>query len=65
MTFLSYTIFSDLGLTQVRDVANLEGVAANKAMECIRHALGRDPSEGEYIKSLGIRVDRIGSEERA
>ena len=66
MTFISYTIFSDRALTQVRDVANLEGMAAGKAMEAIRHALsGRDPKEGEYIASLGIRFDRNGSEDHS
>ena len=57
---LSYTIFVDRQMTEVRDVANLEGMAADKAMECIRHALGgRDPQEGEYVADLGIRIDRI------
>lgn len=60
---LSYTIFTDRSMSEVRDVANLEGVAADKAMECIRHALGgRDPKEGEIVADLGIRVDCVISD---
>ena len=63
---LSYTIFTDRSMTEVRDVANLEGMAADKAMECIRHALGgRDPKVGEVVESLGIRVDNIVTDETA
>jgi len=61
---LSYTIFTDREMTEIRDVANLEGMAADKAMECIRHALGgRYPKAGEVVADLGIRVDAIDGDD--
>lgn len=63
MTFLSYTIFADAALTQVRQVANLSGEKAEQALRIFRDLKGNAPRERDVI--AGCRIDRIGSEDIA
>lgn len=60
MSFISYTIFADVALTQVRQVANLFGSDAERALRAFRNIKGSDVAERDVI--CGCRIDRIGSE---
>jgi hypothetical protein len=61
--FLSYTIFADRELTEVRHVANLVGREALDVLDIFRRELRREPREGDVAN--GCRIDRIGSEDAA
>lgn len=61
MSFISYTIFADAACTEVRDVANLFGDKADKALRSFKNLKGSEPKERDLI--CGCRIDRIGSED--
>ena len=63
MSFISYTIFSDVACTQVRNVANLYGDKAVEVLRSFKNLKGFEPKEGDII--CGCRIDRIGSEDWA
>jgi len=62
MAFLSYTIFTDTRMTDVREVCNLEGERAGRMLAAFKNGLKREPKEGDVY--AGCRIDRIGSEEQ-
>lgn len=58
--YLSYTIFTDLTLTTVKKVVELDGESGDMALTAFRNLKGAEPREGDII--AGARIDRIGSE---
>lgn len=59
--YLSYTVFADLGCSQVRDVVQAHGSKARSLVQSFRNIKGYEPREGDVI--AGCRIDRIGSED--
>jgi hypothetical protein len=61
--FLSYTVFADREMTQVRGAYDLYGEAAERTLRIFKRAMHRAPREGDVLWLC--RIDRIRSEDQS